>query len=178
MANYPLSDLRQLTLINPADALAAGELATLEPRKLLTRYRRQFERAGIDKATSFIIAYLDGEWDDGRQLYQPHLHAITWRVDPSTLKALVDKWPTDIKVRVKKRLEPIDDLPRVVAYLDKTFWPSVARANNDLGLHPHGKRRPIRNIEVEILLWLHSKEPKDLILHFGVKQYKSILMKT
>lgn len=69
LAAYPLQDLRYLTLINPADALPAGHLRTFDPKKLVNRFRRQFERAGIDKSKSFIVAQLDGEWDEGRDRY-------------------------------------------------------------------------------------------------------------
>jgi hypothetical protein len=86
---------------------------------------------------------------------QPHLHGVVWGVDQKALTTLVEKWPRAKRVRSRKRLDPIDDLPRVVAYLDKTFWPSVARKNNRLGVYPYGKRRPPQSIEVEILIWQH-----------------------
>lgn len=176
LAQQPLNDLRYLTLINPADALPAGALHKLDPRKLIHRYRRQFERAGIDKSQAQIIAYLDGEWDAGWDLYQPHIHAVVQGVSKKALKALVAKWPSDPRVRIKKRLEPIDDLARVVAYLDKTFWPSIARKNNNNGVHPHAKRRPHPNIEIEILIRLHSYKSTDLVLLYGVKRYGKVIM--
>jgi hypothetical protein len=174
-----LEGLQLLTLINPADAVPAGQLHTLNPRALINRLRRQLERAGIDKANCFLIGGVDGEWDAGWEVYQPHIHAVVWGITETDLEALVKKWPSDPKrVRVRKRLEPIDDLARVVTYLDKSFWPSVARANNPLGIHPHGKRRPPKHIEAEILSWLHSQSPSDLRLMYGVKLYSSSIVKT
>jgi hypothetical protein len=137
------------------------------------------ERTGIDKSGCFLIGGVDGEWDAGWELYQPHIHAVVWGITEADLEALVKKWPSDPKrVRVRKRLEPIDDLARVVTYLDKSFWPSVARANNRLGIHPHGKRRPPKHIEAEILSWFHSQSASDLRLMYGVKLYSSSIVKT
>lgn len=179
LANYALADLRFVTLINPADAIPAGQLHTFDPKRLIDRTRRQLERVGVDKAQTFIIGTVDGEWDEGWWLYQPHIHAITWGITKAHLTALVAKWPKDPRrVRVRKRLEPIDDLPRVVAYLDKSFWPSVARAKNAMGLHPHGKRRPPPHIETEVLHWFHQQSPQHLRLMYGVKFYGRCLMKT
>lgn len=179
LASYPITDLRLLTLINPADAIPAGQLHTFDPIKLVNRTRRQLERAGISKTNCFMISAVDGEWDEGSAIYQPHLHLITYGITKDVLSRLIKSWPHDpLRVRVRKRLEPIDDLPRVVAYLDKTFWPSVARKNNKMGVYPHGKRQPPAPIEREVLLWLHRKIPSDLRFFFGVKLYRRRIMKT
>ena len=175
---YPPDELRLLTLINPVDARRAGQLHTFDPALAINRTRRQLERAGIDKSASFSIGQIDGEWDEGRHLYQPHLHAIALGVDQTALKTLVEKWPRARRVRSRKRLEPIDDLPRVVAYLDKTFWPSVARKNNPLGIHPHQKHRPPKDIEVEILIWMNSHKSNELLMLFAVKNYQATFVKS
>ena len=178
LASYPLRELRFLTLINPSDAVPAGKLHQFNPRALITRLRRQLERAGFDKTNCFLIGGVDGEWDEGRRVYQPHIHAVTWGMKKKNLKRLIKSWPRRRRVRNRKRLEPIDDLPRVVAYLEKSFWPCVARKNNPRGIHPHGKQRPPDDIEREILHWFNNYEAANLRLMFGIKSYGSIIVKT
>ena len=131
LASYPLEDLRFLTLIKPDDAVVVGELHTFNPRRLINRLRRQLERAGISKDRCFVIGGVDGEWEEGWHVFQPHLHGITWGITNEDLKRLLKHWPRDPeRVRVRKRLEEFDDLPRIVTYTEKSWWPSVARTNN------------------------------------------------
>jgi hypothetical protein len=168
---YALEDLRFLTLINPAEAVAVEALHTFDPQAFVHRTRRQLERAGIDKRESFLIGGVDGEWDEGWELYQPHLHAVTCGITKDDLKRLIASWKPDPgRVRARKRLEPIDDLPRIATYLEKSWWPAVARKNNRLGIHPHDKRRLPPHIEREVLHWLHQREPSDLRLLYGVNR--------
>jgi hypothetical protein len=173
LEQYDISKLKLVTLINPADTRSAGQLHTCDVRKLVNRYRRQLERAGIEKSRAFLIGGLDGEWDAGWEVYQPHIHAITLGVTKSDLKTMTRRWLKGTRVRVKARLEPIDDLPRVVAYLDKSFWASVARKNNPLGIYPHGRRRPPQHIEAEILKFLNTQSALHIL--YGVKSYSGVI---
>lgn len=166
---YDISELKFVTLIHPADAVPAGQLHTCHVPKLINRYRRQLERAGIDKSITLLIGGVDVEWDAGYEVYQPHIHAITLGITKSDLRRMTRRWPKNPRVRVRARVEPIDDLPRVVAYLDKSFWSSVARKNNPIGKHPHSKRRPPLHIEAEMLRFLHRRS--DFRMLFGVKSY-------
>jgi len=170
LADYDLKDLSFITLINPADALPAGQLHTFGPVAFRNRLRRQLERAGIDKTRCFLIGGIDGEWDAGWSVFQPHTHFITLNITSADLARAIKSWPSDPdRVRVRKRLEPINDLPRVVTYLDKSWWPAVARIKNPLGIHAHHKRRPPPEIEREILLWLDHYRSADLRLFYGLK---------
>ncbi|MER9002216.1 MULTISPECIES: hypothetical protein [unclassified Mesorhizobium] len=145
---------------------------------MISRLRRQLERAGIAKGNAFLIGAVDGEWDAGWSMFQAHTHLLEWRVSNGPLEAVTTKWPRSIRVRVRKRSEPIDDLARVVAYLEKSFWPAIARKKNPLGIHPHGKRRPPCTIEAEILRWLDRQKPSQMRIFFGVKTYGRSIMKT
>lgn len=178
LAAYPLTDLRLLTLINPADAIAPGQLHTLGPMKLIARTRRQLERVGVAKKAVFLIGGVDGEWDRGWSLYQPHVHMVAFGVTAHQLAQLIKPWPKHARVRMRKRRDPIDDLPRVVAYLEKSFWPAIARKNNPAGIQPHKKRRPDPAIEAEVLHWLHQQSASSLRLMFGAKTYGGAVMKT
>jgi hypothetical protein len=137
-------DLRAVTLINPGDALHIGDLHEFNPRKLINRFRRQIERAGLPKSETFIIGAVDGEWDFGWFVFQPHLHLITFKGNITFLKSIVKTWPKDSdRVRIRLLPRSIYNLPRAVTYLDKSWWPSVARKNNPLGIEPYNdKRRP------------------------------------
>jgi hypothetical protein len=179
LAQYDWEDLRAITLINPADALHVGDLHKFNPRKLINRFRRQLERAGLSKSKTFIVGFIDGEWDEGWQLFQPHLHLITHKDNISLLKTIVKTWAKDSdRVRLRMLTKKIYFLPRAVTYLDKSWWPSVARKNNPLEIHPHNKRRPPPEIEREILLWLDRYRTADLRLLYGVKAYHGNLVKS
>ena len=176
---YDLEDLKFVTLINPADALPAGQLHTFNARNLIHRFRRQLERAGLQKSDTFIVGAVDGEWDAGWAVFQPHLHLITHKDNVALLKVVVRSWPKE-RARVRVRLFPqvIYDLPRVVTYLDKSWWPAVARTNNPRGIHPHKERRPPPEIEVEILLCLNRYQSADLRLLYGVQSRHGKLAKS
>ena len=178
LSRYQLKDLRFLTLINPDDAVPAAKLHTLNPRALINRTRRQLERAGFDKTNCFLIGAVDGEWDEGWAVFQPHIHAVTWGVKKKNLERLIKSWPRQPRVRSRKRLEPIDDLPRIVAYLEKSYWPCVARRNNPRGVHPHSKRRLSKKLELEVLYWFRNCQAADLRLMFGTKLYRGKIVKT
>ena len=176
---YDLEDLKFVTLINPADALPAGQLHTFNARNLIHRFRRQLERAGLQKSDTFIIGAVDGEWDAGWAVFQPHLHLITHKDNVALLKVVVRSWPKE-RARVRVRLFPqvIYDLPRVVTYLDKSWWPAVARTNNPRGIHPHKERRPPPEIELEVLRWLDRYRAADLRLLYGVQSRHGKLVKS
>lgn len=177
LSAYPAEELSFVTLVNPADAVRRNHLATFDPKRFVTKLRRQLQRAGFKAKTSFIIALIDGEWDEGRERYQPHVHAVIHRLERDVLQRLIRRWPRHRRVRSPSRVKSIDDLPRVVTYLDKSWWPSVARRNNRLGVYPHGKRRPPKLIEIEILTWMAGIEASHLALLMGVKRYGGVLMK-
>ena len=177
--NYDWEELQVVTLINPADALPAGQLHTFNARNLIHHFRRQLERAGLQKSDTFIVGAVDGEWDAGWAVFQPHLHLITHKDNVALLKVVVRSWPKE-RARVRVRLFPqvIYDLPRVVTYLDKSWWPAVARTNNPHGIHPYKERRPPPEIEVEILLWLNRYQSADLRLLYGVQSRHGKLVKS
>lgn len=176
---YDVNDVRFITLINSVDAIPVGQLRFFNPRRLIHRTRRQLERAGINKVGAFVIGAVDGEFDAGWEIYQAHLHCVAVGIDDLALAEMTSRWPDSSgRIRIRKRNEPIDDVPRVVAYLLKHYWPSVARKKNPGGLYPHDNRRPPPDIEIEVLLWLHAQELADLQLLYGVKQYGRHLFKT
>jgi hypothetical protein len=180
LADYNVKDLRFVTLINPADALPAGDLHTFNPRKLINRFRRQLERAGLPKSETFLIGGVDGEWDEGWFLFQPHLHLITRKDNIALLKSIVKSWPKEPdQIRVRLLPKPIYDLPRAVTYLDKSWWPAVARKSNPLQITPYkDKRRPPPEIELEILLWFDRYRAADLRLSYGLKTHHGKLVKS
>lgn len=178
LAAYPLSELTFVTLINPADAVRRNQLASFNPNRFVTKLRRQLQRAGFDAKTSFLLAWVDLEWDAGRERFQPHVHAIVYRLDRAVIALLISRWPRHKRVRSRSRIQSINDLPRVATYLVKSWWPSVARRNNRLDIYPHGKRRPPKPVEIEILRWMNSQRPSDLALMMGVKRYGGVIMNT
>jgi hypothetical protein len=179
LADYDLQELKFITLINPGDAISAGQLHTFDPVAFRNRLRRQLERSGIDKSRCLLIGAIDGEFDDGWTVFQPHAHFVGLNITSADLKPLIDSWPRDPdRVRVRKRVEEIDDLPRIVTYLDKSWWPSVARANNKFDIHPHNKRRPPPETEREILLWFDRYRTADLRMLYGVKAHYGKLVKS
>jgi hypothetical protein len=179
LAQYDWEDLRAVTLINPGDALHVGELYTFNPRKLINRFRRQLERAGLPKSESFLIGAVDGEWDEGWFLFQPHIHLITHKANISLLKSIVKSWPKDSdRVRLPVLPKRIYDLPRAVTYLDKSWWPAVARTDNPFDIYPHDKRRPPPEIEREILLWFDRYRIADLRMLYGSKTHHGKLVKS
>lgn len=179
LSAYPVAQLAFVTVINPADAVRAGQLHAFDPKKLVARTRRQLERAGVDKRASFAIGFVDGEWDEGWDLYQPHLHIVAWGVAKADLMGLSKRWPENPRVRLPVLPKGIDDgLARAVLYADKSFWPSVARKSNPNGVYPHGKRRPPPNIEIEILQWLHYQQASACRLWYGAKLYRMTIVKT
>jgi hypothetical protein len=88
LANYHLEDLKFVTLVHPGDAISAGQLHTFDPVAFRNRLRRQLERAGIDKTRSFLFGAIDGEWDRGWSVFQPHAHFVGLNITNADLKAL------------------------------------------------------------------------------------------
>ncbi|MEQ1956374.1 hypothetical protein [Mesorhizobium sp. CN2-181] len=175
---YDEDALSFVTLINPDDALPAGRLNEIVPKRFLARTRRQLLRLGFDKAQWFALAYFDCEWDEGWRLFQPHIHLVAFDVPASFWDRLVERhFGSHERVRVRKRAEPITSLPRTSNYLDKAFWLEKVRSGNPRDLKPRRPKRIGFPISIEVYEWLDRQSDCDLRCYIGAKSYRRMIMK-
>jgi hypothetical protein len=156
-----------VTLVDPDDAFSAEELEGFQPKMLIERVRHRLRRAGI----SLVIGGLDGEFDDGKAKFQPHIHFVCPVSEAGKLMEMARRFypSSDTVYRgmvIKEVRDSVEDVAKVMTYTCKTFWP---RTFHGAGLRVKPKRlRSARHIAW--LLWLGRYGLGDLQLFYGVKR--------
>lgn len=113
-----IDDLLFGTLILSDDAVAAGELATVSPKRLTDRLRQQLKRLG---AKGPIIGWLEVDFDAEREVWQPHFHFIAQSSERAALHLLRKLYPQTQSVKRPVKLQPVTDRPRQISYCMKNY---------------------------------------------------------
>lgn len=170
------------TVISGKWTTTPEDLRQLDPRKLLNGLRTDLNRCGAVGADGALIAFLHGEFEPNRCLYQPHCHLLAIGEMSDVVDRLreLDKYqpvrgdnldtiPIACPVRIQRR--PLSNMPLPLTYLLKSYWPS--RWVSDL--HPDGSYDRQRNTarisepyHSQVLLWLDQWSLKDITLMIGM----------
>jgi hypothetical protein len=72
-----------VTLVDPDDGFSPEKLPGFQPKVLIERVRHRLRRAGVD---GVLLGGLDGEFDEDRGKYQPHLHLVCQAIHAAKLR--------------------------------------------------------------------------------------------
>ncbi|RYG56905.1 MAG: hypothetical protein EON56_03370 [Alphaproteobacteria bacterium] len=155
----------------------AGQLDGFNPIKKLAALRSLINRCGRQHLGGYLIAFIHGEFEPSRNVYQLHIHGIVAGSLRDVIDQEVRKTPSVRSndgtyglsdfVRHRLRMESsLTDLPRPITYLVKSFWPSKLQYLNAQGqLRRHRRVRRIGEpYHTEVLLWLDQWRLNDLSL--------------
>jgi hypothetical protein len=162
-------DLRLWTPIPIAEAVSAGQLHTLSPVRLTDALRQQLARSGIEGP---IMGGVDGEYDRGRGVWQPHFHLIV----PNSLRPQLTNlarrfYPNAPRVYRASHSEPIADRAKAFSYVYKSYWVGKNRRQTP---EDKPKRKGPRLEEarhLEWLLWCDQYQLTDFLFLRGVRRH-------
>jgi hypothetical protein len=170
-------DPRFITLFPRGWEVPAGQLAQFNPGQRLAAVRSLINRCGGDRAEGYLIAFIHGEFEPRRQVYQLHLHILAAGGLRDVLDQVVRGTPTARSDRnaygvtefVRQRLQvkgPLTNLPRPLTYLVKSYWPSRLQYLNpeDKLRRSQWATRIAEPHHTEVLLWLDRWRLHDLTL--------------
>lgn len=158
------------------------DLMQLDPRKLLNGFRTDLNRCGAGDAEGALIAFVHGEFEPNRRLYQPHCHLLAIGEMSDVVDRLrdLDKYqpvrgdnldtvPIACPVRIDR--QPLSNMPLPLTYLLKSYWPSRwvsdVRPDGSFDRQRGGSRMP-EPYHSQALLWLDQWCLKDITLMMGM----------
>ncbi|MFN7025643.1 MAG: hypothetical protein ACK4QP_14230 [Pseudorhizobium sp.] len=152
----------------------AEELAELDPRELINRFRGVINRQRAGGPLGFLIAALHGEFDEDTGLFDVHLHGVA---DPVMLK-VVDSFRALPNFRCRKKLgerprvvigrKPLTNLPYPLTYRFQSSWPKRWNGQID-GVDERGntRHRIPEPYHTALLVWLDRWSLTDITLLMG-----------
>lgn len=165
----------------PADWIyPAGSLCEADAVKLLAALRQALRRKGAGRASGWLFAFIDGEYDSTSRTYRVHVHGLASGKMIDIVKKMkgvrnlqpVGKsmWAGAVHRPVMSQKITVTPM-RAATYAIKGFW-CERPIFQGVGLtpkRPRGKRR-ISQLQpfVEHLLWLDQWRLQDLALLMGM----------
>lgn len=168
------------TLI-PTDArFTLAQLASLDPRKLIEKLRADLNRYGAVKADGWAVFGLHGDFENEREVYQIHFHAVAadGMIDVIERLRAARKYrrPADQRASnyrpIWRSRKALTNLPGPLTYILKGFWSAKRR-----GLVASGEEKRNRKMSripepfhTQVLLFLDrwSLEDIALLMKLGV----------
>jgi hypothetical protein len=161
-------ELELWTVIPAAYVAPPGGLHTQSPITLQDALRQQLSRAGI---AGPIVGGIDGEYDEGRGVWQPHPHLIIpatlnrdiWKLARRSYPRAPGVYKPALPRRVKHR-------PEAFSYVYKSYWPERVWWQTSDGSAKSRHRRLGEERHVEWLLWRDQFELTDFLFLRGVRR--------
>lgn len=153
----------------------AEELAALDPRDLINRFRRVLDRQRMGQPPGFLIAALHGEFDEDTGLYDVHLHGIADRPMLDVVHQLRNlpnfrcrRADGDRQARVVIGRVPMTNLPYPLIYRFQGYWPKRWNGQID-GVEERGttRHRIPEPYHTALLLWFDRWSLADITLLMG-----------
>lgn len=164
--------VKAFTLLSEEWVVPSNQLTPVRVRRLMKQVRNHLDRLGDARGRGFVVAGLDGEYDEAIQAFVIHLHGILGgdRINAfdrimRTRQAYV---PSNYIAR-PLRLAALKDPAKQVSYIIKAFWRS---SNSDTpagtGMHPRRMRRIPEPYGTLYLSVLNQLSISDTIIMSGV----------
>ncbi len=174
-------DPRTCTMFPRGWEVPAGQLDTFDPRARLNAVRSLINRCGGTTASGYLVAFIHGEFEPRRQVYQMHLHLLAAGGMRDVLDKVVRHTPSVRSNRcgygvsgwVQQRLRfdrRLTNLPAPLTYMLKTYWPSKWQGFNEDGKiirQRHASRIP-EPYHTEVLRWFDRWQLRDLTLIMNI----------
>ncbi|MBJ7438983.1 MAG: hypothetical protein JHD35_08180 [Sphingopyxis sp.] len=175
-----ITAVRMFTLLPANWIYPAGSLCEADAVKLLTALRQALRRKGANRASGWLFAFIDGEYDSASDTFRLHVHGLASGEMIDVVKRMkgtrnlqpFSKSKREGAVRRPVLSQKITTTPiRAATYVMKSHWGERPFFQGE-GLtpkRPRGKRR-IDHIQpfVEHLLWLDQWRLQDLALLIGM----------
>lgn len=170
------------TVISGKWTISPEDLMDLDPNKLLNGFRSDLNRCGAGEADGALIAFLHGEFEPNRRLYQPHCHLLAFGGMSNVLVRLRDleKYkpvrgdePGTLPIARPIQIEfrSLSNMPLPLTYLLKSYWPSrwVSDLRPDGSYdRQHGTARITEPYHSQVLLWHDLWRLEDVSLMMGM----------
>lgn len=160
---------------------SAEELARLDPRDLIKRFRAVLDRQRKGDSLGFLTAALHGEFQASKGLYDVHIHGVAElrMLDVvHRLRDLPNYWCKrargDRAARVVIGRQQLTNLPYPLIYPFQAFWPKRWRGLiNGVEYRGSTRGRIPEPYHTNLLLWLDRWSLTDITLLMGARVGKS-----
>ncbi len=153
------------------DAVAPGDLHTVEPKKLQHRLRKRLDTAGLSE--SLVAGGLEVSWHGNQLGWSVHFHVLTLGAEEEHLRALKASFASSDLKRPFLR-QKLKDPMEQISYLLKfhTYHHPFAQIGQE-----KGPAYPLPRPQMEELLsWYANFKPSDFLFLYGLRrQGKRIL---
>ncbi len=171
-------DCRFFTIVLPKWWVESKRLRKVKAKRFKELLRVALQRAGAAKASGWLYAMLDGEFDGSTEGFTLHYQGLATEGMIPVLRALRKQkqfrrgrsdrrnypqiWVSR-KLKIDRFKKP---LPSPITYANKSLWlQHNSRICEDGERRRHGRKHRITGIHrVRHLLWLHRQPVKDLVL--------------
>lgn len=170
----------------------SDQLSEVDPSNLLSAFRTDLYRAGMQDVDGWLFAFLHCEFDPIAKVYRYHLHLACSRSVTTVLdrlrsspnykstRLLPNGKPSPVFRRVWIRRKPLINMPEPITYVVQSFWPS-----RPIYIDDQGKRSRLRQkgairepYHSQVLLWLDRWKVEQLTLMVGLRVTRSGLRPT
>lgn len=147
------------------DAVAPGDLHTVEPKKLHHRLRKRLEAAGFEKSP--VAGGLEVAWRSDQGGWIVHFHLLTLGAEEEQLKALKASFRSSKLYRPFLR-QKLKDPVAQISYLLK--FHTYYRPFDQTGKQK-GKAVPLKPPQMlELLSWYANFKPSDFLFLYGLRR--------
>jgi len=160
------------------------ELPAARAERLIAQLKTRLNRAGASHADGFLIAFLHGEYEptSGRYVLHAHGFAVGGMVDVLESLRGTRKHPGWLRDgRLNRSRKPITNLPYVLGYAFKSFWPCkrIGPVGDEavVARNRHGQRIP-EPFHSQYLVWLDQHSVSDLCLLMKLRVTRDGLLPT
>ncbi len=173
LEGVPDEAVRLCTIVPHTWRCRGDQLGNVDPKRLLSQFRTQLNRAGLAKLEGWLIASVHGDYDPTSDTFQPHLHVLVVGEKAEAVESLQNQklYRRDAAEHVRQPIIPrkLKNPARQISYyLAQPFWPSRATLTiNGRKTRERGRKRIPEPRHAEFLMWLDRQTFADLVWLHG-----------
>ena len=167
LAAVPEEQIRLYTIVPPSWTFPADQLAAIDPKALLDRFRAQLNRAGLARLSGWLIGFVHGDYDKTDDTFHVHLHALVVGDKAQAIEALrrLPTYRPTASVYHPIRQSKLKNPARQVSYhIAQGSWPSkptLTIRGQTVRKRQRGRIDEPRH--AEYLMWLDRQDFTDLV---------------
>ena len=167
---HPIAGLRTFTLVKPAWATDAEQLAEVSAQSFTSQFRRQLGRIYRGAPGEFLFGQVHGEFDSRTKTFQIHLHGLCAAAYKQPLEAVAAGLATSGVAKPLRFRDVVQgDAARQITYLTQSFWPHRPTILIDgVPRRTRAKSRIPEPFGSAVLLWLDQQSIGTVQVKLGL----------
>lgn len=177
------SDPKSFTVLIRDWIFTPEELCNVKPAKLLRRFLRILQRAGVYQKRGYIFVGLHGEFNRNTGCFHLHLHGIADGQMVDVIRGL-KRLPRfrfdrkrDLRSPIRVTRLRMTNLPYPLLYTVQDWWPGRFTLSRNGKPRRSGRQRIPEPYHTALLLWLDRWSLADMTLMVGMRVGKDGFVK-